>query len=49
MNERNELRISLLLVDELLVAATESCADSVLDVCDSSEFLRDRLKCERDE
>ena len=49
MNERNELRISLLLVDELLVAATESYVDSVLGVVNSSKFLRDRLKDERDE
>ena len=49
MNERNELRISLLLVDELLIAATESYVDSVVGVVHSSEFLRDRLKDERDE
>ena len=48
MSERNEVRISLLLVNELLVAATESCVDSFLDIVGSSEGTRDRLEEEED-
>ena len=48
MNERNEVRISRLLVNELLVAATESYVNSILGIVDSSEGIRDRLKEKRD-